>query len=113
MLIIEKKKDISILYCLGADESLIRKIFYREGLLITLTGLCIGMLVGSAVALIQENFGLIKLHGGFIIDAYPIDMQWIDMVIVALTVLLIGTFSSWYPVKFLLRHHISGRDIAK
>lgn len=103
MLIIEKKKDIDILNSLGAGRSLIRKIFYREGLLITLAGLSTGLFLGSIICILQEQFGIVKLHGGFIIDAYPIDIQWIDLIIVAATVLLIGAFSSWYPVKLLLK----------
>jgi lipoprotein-releasing system permease protein len=107
MLIIEKKNDISILYSLGANQQLIRKIFYREGFLITFAGLVIGLILGVSLALIQEYFGVIKLQGGFVIDAYPVIVKWTDIIIVAFSVLLIGVFSSWYPVRFLLKSNIS------
>lgn len=107
MLIIEKKKDISILHSLGADQNLIRKIFYREGLMITIAGLSSGLLLGSIICVLQEQFGLVKLHGGFIIDAYPVDIQWFDLLVVAITVFLIGAFSSWYPVRFLLNRNFN------
>lgn len=106
MLIIEKKKDISILYSLGANQQLIRKIFYREGFMITLAGLVIGLLLGVSLALIQQYFGIIKLEGGFVIDAYPVVVEWFDLVIVSFSVFLIGAFSSWYPVMFLLKQQI-------
>jgi len=109
MLIIEKKKDISILNSIGASKRLIRKIFYREGLLITFTGVIIGLLLGSAVALLQEKFGLVKLEGGFIIDAYPVDMQSFDLLLVSTTVLIIGGIASWYPVRFLLKNSIENK----
>ncbi|MBN1115681.1 MAG: ABC transporter permease [Bacteroidales bacterium] len=105
MLIIEKKKDISILNSLGANRSLLQKIFFSEGFLITTTGLLIGLFTGSIICLLQENFGLVKLHGGFIIDAYPVDLQLFDVFVVASTVLLIGAFSSWYPVRLLLKRN--------
>ncbi len=112
MLIIEKKKDISILYSLGADRNLIRKIFYREGILITLAGLSSGLLLGSIISFLQQQYGLVKLHGGFMIDAYPVDIQWFDLLVVAITVFLIGAFSSWYPVRFLLNRNFNQLDRA-
>jgi ABC-type lipoprotein release transport system permease subunit len=102
MLIIEKKKDISILNSLGAGKSLIRGIFYREGLMITLIGAFIGLVFGTAIVLLQQYFGLVKLQGGFIIDAYPIDFQLGDVIIVIATVILIGSLAAWYPVRSLL-----------
>jgi lipoprotein-releasing system permease protein len=106
MLIIEKKKDVSILNSMGASRGLIQKIFFREGFLITLAGVLLGSILGSLIALIQEHFKIIKLNGGFVIDAYPVDLQWGDILIVSVTVILIGTFSSWYPIRFLLRKNI-------
>jgi lipoprotein-releasing system permease protein len=106
MLIIEKKKDISILYSLGANHQLIRKIFYREGLLITIAGLIVGLILGVSLALIQQYFGIVRLNGGFIIDAYPVVVEWTDLIVVTLSVILIGAFSSWYPVRFLLKSRI-------
>jgi lipoprotein-releasing system permease protein len=105
MLIIEKKKDIGVLYSLGANSQLIRKIFLREGILITLSGLVVGLSIGSLICILQEQFKLVKLHGGFIIDAYPVDIQWFDLIIVVFTVFLIGSFSSWYAIKFLLKRN--------
>ncbi|MBN2486559.1 MAG: FtsX-like permease family protein [Bacteroidales bacterium] len=106
MLIIEKKKDISILYSLGANQTLVRRIFYREGLLITIAGLFIGLVLGSSLALLQEHFGFIKLNEGFVIDAYPVVVKWADLLVVSLSVTLIGVFSSWYPVKLMLRQKV-------
>lgn len=103
MLIIEKKNDIKILHSLGANSNLISKIFYREGLIITLLGTVIGLFIGSSVVLSQQYFGLVKLHGGFIIDAYPVDMQLTDIFIVIATVVLIGSLAAWYPVRYLLK----------
>ncbi len=107
MLIIEKKDDISILFSLGANNQLIRKIFLREGLLITFAGLFIGLTIGSIICILQEQFKLVKLHGGFVIDAYPVDIQWFDLIIVVSTVLLIGRLSSWYAINFLLKRNFN------
>ncbi len=103
MLIIEKKEDIKILHSLGARRQLIHNIFYREGLIITIAGILAGLVIGTTIILLQQHFGFLKLHGGFIIDAYPVDLKLTDLVIVVATVLLIGTLASWYPVRYLIR----------
>lgn len=103
MLIIDKKADIRILSNLGADQTTIRKIFLFEGWLICSLGAAIGLVVGLFLSLIQEHFGLIKLGNGteYVISAYPVEVQAVDILIVAVVVLLLGLISAWYPVRKL------------
>src|SRR5204863_2961798 len=72
MLIIEKQKDITVLFSIGADRVLIRKIFLAEGLMISFIGAMIGLVLGAVICYLQQRFGLVKLSGSgsFIIDAY-------------------------------------------
>ncbi len=101
MLILDKQKDIGILRSLGARDGVIKKIFFFEGLLITLTGAFAGLILGLLVCVIQQKFGLIKLQGGgsFIISAYPIKLIATDFLYVFVTIGLIGTAAAWIPVK--------------
>ena len=102
MLIIEKKKDISILWNLGADERLIRRIFLLEGLMISTMGALIGLLLGAAICWAQQQFGIVKLQvtgGSFLIDAYPVSMELFDFVMVFITVFLIGLAAVLFPVR--------------
>ncbi len=103
MLIIDKKADIRILSNLGADQTTIRKIFLFEGWLICSLGAAIGLVVGLFLSLIQEHFGLIKLGNGteYVISSYPVEVQAVDILIVAVVVLLLGLISAWYPVRKL------------
>lgn len=104
MLIIEKKEDISILQSMGADKKLICKIFMFEGWLITLVGVISGLVIGLVVCLLQQYLGLVKLGtdpGAFVIDAYPILVEVTDVIIVAVTVLLVGLLAVLYPVNVL------------
>src|ERR1035437_2804962 len=64
MLIIEKKKDITILHDMGADIQLIRKIFLVEGMLITLIGATTGLILGTLVCWLQTKFSLVRLTEG-------------------------------------------------
>lgn len=104
MLIIEKERDIEILRSLGADNDLIRKIFIFEGWLISIIGAVTGVILGFAICWIQETFGIVKLRSEtLIMDAYPVTMKIRDFIIVPATVLLIGYWAAWYPVRFLSR----------
>ena len=79
MLIIDKKDDIIILRNLGANRKIVERIFLLEGFLISITGIFFGLLFGAFLSFLQEKFHLIPLGDGvFIIDYYPVNMQFID-----------------------------------
>jgi len=102
MLIIEKKKDITILWSMGADERLVRRIFLVEGLLVTTLGALSGLILGAIICWIQQHFGIVKLQvsgGSFLIDSYPVSMQLFDFVMVFLTVFFIGLAAVIFPVR--------------
>lgn len=95
MLVIDKKKDIAILTSIGASTSLIRKIFFLEGMMISLIGCITGMLVGLGFCLVQLKFGLISMgQANFITDAYPVLLKGTDFILVFLTVTLISMIAS-------------------
>ena len=106
MLIIDKRNDISILRSMGADDSAIRRIFFIEGLGISLVGAIIGLFVGGIICWLQMTYGFVKLGGGsgsFIIDAYPVAIHIIDILWSFAAVMLIGLFAAWIPVRFVTR----------
>jgi lipoprotein-releasing system permease protein len=99
MLIIDKKQDIIILKNMGATAAGIQKIFFVEGILISLFGAIIGLFMGLLICLAQQHFGLIKLQGSFAMDAYPVILKVQDFILVFFTVLVIGTVLSLIPAK--------------
>lgn len=101
MLIIDKKADIITLRSLGADNRLIKQIFLLEGWMISFVGAGMGVVIGAIISLLQEKVGFIKLGAGFIVENYPAVTQFSDIVLVFTTVLLIGFFAAWYPVKYI------------
>ena len=108
MLIIEKERDIEILRSLGADNNLIRKIFIFEGWLISIIGALAGIVLGFAICWIQKTFGIVRLQSdSLIMDAYPVVMKVKDFIIVPVTVLLIGFWAAWYPVRFLTKKYLT------
>lgn len=106
MLIIEKKQDIEILKHLGASKSFLFKVFLFEGWLISLLGVIVGILFGLLLCWIQITFGVLSLHGtdgAFIVEAYPVLVDWSDIVIIFFTVSLLGLLAAIYPAKVLTK----------
>ena len=103
MLIIDKQEDIRILQHLGANNQTIRRTFLYEGWLITTLGALFGLLVGLAVCLLQQHYGLLKLGSGvdYVISAYPVLVQAGDVLAVAAIVLLMGFLAAYYATRSL------------
>lgn len=98
MLIIDKRKDISLLKAMGADINLVKKIFVNEGLLISVVGGILGLIVGIIAVLIQQHFGIIRLgngDGNYIIEAYPVALKIADVFLVFITITVIGSLASF------------------
>ena len=111
MLIIDKKDDINTLHNLGASDRQIVSIFLYEGRIISAVGALIGIGLGLALCGLQQAFGFVKMgdsSGTFIVNAYPVSVHYVDVLVVFITVILIGWAASWIPARRLHRQ-IMGR----
>lgn len=80
MLIIEKNRDIETLRALGADRQLLRSVFRTEGMLICSIGGAAGLLVGVALCLVQQWFGIITIpSASLVVSAYPVELHITDV----------------------------------
>ena len=103
MLIIEKKDDIETYRSLGATDQMLRRTFTLEGWLISLLGLAAGLVIGIGFSLAQQNFGFIKMPGSFLVNAYPVILQWQDVLATIVGVALIGYIIALLPVRRNIR----------
>lgn len=103
MLIIEKKDDIETYRSLGATDQMLRRTFTLEGWLISLLGLAAGLVVGIGFSLAQQHFGFIKMPGSFLVNAYPVILQWQDVLDTIAGVALIGYIIALLPVRRNIR----------
>lgn len=104
MLIIDKKDDAVTLRNLGATDKQIANIFLYEGRMISIVGAVIGLAIGLILCFIQQKYGLVKFGNdtsAYIINAYPVSVHFVDIIIVFATVIIVGFVSVWYPVKTL------------
>ena len=101
MVIYDKRKDIAILRSMGASTSMLRQIFWLEGLMIAFVGGFCGLFIGGGIAWLQQHFGFLKLGDGegFIVNAYPVQIQMSDFFLVFGIVLIIGLISSLAPLR--------------
>ncbi len=105
MLMIEKRKDTEILKALGADNRLIRKIFVNEGLLISVAGGLIGLLLGIVLVLLQQKYGFVKFGtgGNYVVDAYPVWLKLQDVLLIFATILVVGCTSAMLTVRHAMK----------
>lgn len=100
MLVLEKQKDISVLYSLGGNRQFIQKIFLSEGLLLAFIGSIAGMLLAILIVMAQIKYHLIALTGGsFLIDYFPVKLRVSDFLLVGATVFVIAFLASWLPSR--------------
>lgn len=107
MLMIEKRADTQTLRNLGADDRCIRRIFLLEGWMISGAGALLGIALGLALCWLQQTFGIVTLGdtaGSFVVDAYPVRVEALDILAVLVTVLGVGFLAAWYPVRYLGKH---------
>ena len=108
LLIIEKTDSIDTFRNLGASNKLISRIFVMEGWVISFTGTVLGIALGLLLCLLQEQFGLIEMQGNaatLIITAYPVAVQWTDVLVVLALSVAVGALTS-LVTKLIMRRKL-------
>lgn len=99
MIVLEKKRDLSILQAMGATSKQLYRLIMTEGLLMSVVGIGVGIVIAMILYSLQKWVGIITFPEGFVVEAYPIEMRLGDLLIVCLTVLLIGVVASLLPAR--------------
>ena len=110
MLAIEKKKDVSMLYALGATPALIRKIFLAEGAIVALSGAIVGIIFGVLICWLQMSYGIVSMGmTTALVDAYPVKLIWQDIFFTGIIIVIITLAVSYIPAR---RAALSGQTSA-
>lgn len=100
MLAIEKRRDVGIFYALGADEGFIQRVFIAEGGLIAGIGTAVGLAAGLALCLLQQHFGFVSMGmTSAVVEAYPVQIHWVDFAVTGLCVILFTIAATYSPAK--------------
>ncbi len=97
MIVLEKKRDISVLKSMGFTNLLVRKLVMQLGLLIGIMGLAFGLILASILYWLQKYYDLVEVPPGFMIDAYPIAFRGQDFLLVSVTVIFLAWVASILP----------------
>lgn len=112
MLVLDKKNDMKTLKSLGAEDLLIQRIFFLEGILIALIGSVLGIVGGYIFCKLQEIYGWVRTTEaeGSLIDIYPVDIRFNDFILVFITIIVVSSFVSYMSSKLSIKE-LSGLDI--
>ncbi len=92
MMVIDKKANLKTLYNLGIGLTDLRKIFLHQGMLLTVIGGMVGLLLGVGLVLLQLKFEFIMINERF---AYPVVLTVENVIIVVLTIGVLGFLASY------------------
>lgn len=107
MLAIDKKKDIAILYAMGATDKIIRGVFLKEGALIAFIGAASGLGLGLLICWLQQTYGLVSMGmQTSVLDAYPVKMKFTDFIYTGLSIILITFLASFRPAILATKANI-------
>lgn len=110
MLAIEKKKDVSMLYALGATPALIQKIFLAEGAIVAFSGALAGLFFGTALCWLQMEYGLVSMGmASSLVDAYPVKLIWGDIFFTGAIIVIITLAVSYIPARRAAQTGLSAR----
>ena len=98
MVVIEKTRDIAILKSMGATRRSIMKIFMIEGAVIGLVGTLLGLLGGYTLCTLLATYKFIELPSDvYYISTLPVQMNPLDVALIALAAIVITLAASVYP----------------
>lgn len=100
MQVIEKQKDISVLFSLGFSRSNIRNVFLLNGMLISVMGTILGLCLAYIIITLQQNYGIIPMGmETSVVDNFPVEMRAIDFVLTGIALITVSLSISYYPAK--------------
>lgn len=92
MIILEKKAHIKTLFDIGFTQKKLKRIFLYQGLILSVGGVVIGLILGITITLLQQHFGFVKIADDF---PYPILFSWKNGVLVITTILVLSVIASY------------------
>ena len=91
MMILDKRNTLSTLYNMGATIKDIRRIFFLQGVLMSVIGGFIGLLLGYIIIQLQYSFQLVMITPTL---PYPVAITFNNFVVVFITIFILGTIAS-------------------
>jgi len=98
MMVMEKTRDIAVLMSFGVEPAQVRRIFLMQGLLISLIGTAVGLVLGYLTAWAGGHYHFIHLSAEvYSIDTLPFAPRPLDGLIVSVVSIGISLLATLYP----------------
>ena len=100
MLVMEKREDIAVLKAMGARDSQILKIFIYTGFSVGLIGTFMGVVSGVGLCEALKKYKFIRIPKEvYFTDTLPVLLDWSDVVLIAVSALLLSLVATIYPAR--------------
>ncbi len=104
IMVIEKTRTIGILKSLGAQDGGIARIFLAEGMVITISGVLIGNIIGFILSWLQLHFHVFKLRSDiYFMSSVPISIDWEHYLVVSVIAIVISLCATLIPARIASR----------
>lgn len=98
MMVMEKTKDIAVMMGFGVTAAQIRRVFLLQGLMISVAGTFIGMLIGFLVSWAGGHYRFIRLDAAvYSLDYLPFAPRFVDALLVGAVSLGVSALATIYP----------------
>ncbi len=92
MMILDKRGNLKTLFSMGTTIKQIKRIFFYQGVIITVVGGLLGIVLGVIVVYMQLQFKLFYITPSL---PYPVELQFMNCITVFLTITILGIFASY------------------
>jgi lipoprotein-releasing system permease protein len=98
MMVMEKTRDIAVMMSFGVEPGQVRRIFLMQGLLISLVGTALGLVLGYLAAWAGGHYHFIHLSAEvYSIDTLPFAPRPLDGIIVSIVSIGMSLLATIYP----------------
>ncbi|QHI37637.1 Lipoprotein-releasing system transmembrane protein LolE [Kordia antarctica] len=104
MMILDKRKNMKTLFSMGTTVKEIKRIFFLQGIIITVLGGLLGITLGVIVIYLQLQFKLFYITASL---PYPVELKFMNCVTVFLTITILGVLASFIASNRINRNFIA------
>ena len=99
MMVMEKTRDIAVMMSYGVEPGQVRRIFLTQGLLISIIGTIIGLILGYAASWAGGHYRIPLSPDVYSIDTLPFAPRPLDGVVVSIVAVGISLLATLYPSR--------------
>ncbi|WP_369413838.1 ABC transporter permease [Abyssalbus ytuae] len=91
MMILDKQANLKTLFSLGTTVKELRRVFFLQGIMVTVFGGFIGIIIGGALTVIQTSTGIIRITPSL---PYPMEFKLFNVAVVLATITVLGLIAA-------------------